>query len=204
MNSKRVECYQLLESLLKAIINEWGIGKVRECLLDLETRGETANILDKTAGKSRVPRKYSRPSAVSLATKAELPSNKKQLILKLAEKFDRKEFLPTAGHIRYFCDMNNAPIGAVKQRPDAFRKVLKLLANMPEESLQLLLDHGQHTGPSALGPLSQAMRSIGEQRTQRVRDVNPPATEEHVNESEAGGDDDGPRQPSFEDKINTE
>jgi hypothetical protein len=49
--------------------------------------------------------------------------------------------------------------GAIKDRSDAFRRLLKVLPALPPEQLERLGNSALHSGPSQLGPLSDAIAS---------------------------------------------
>ena len=66
----------------------------------------------------------------------------------------------------------------IKQRTEIFRRVLRLLLTKPETALQKIIDTDAHSGPSSLAPLSDAIRSVGEQ-------MNNPAASYGVSQNSA-------------------
>ncbi len=112
--------------------------------------------------KQRRPRKKTeKPTASTMASKISIQPEKKQLIQILAERYDSKLFLPTAGDIRYFFEMQReiSP-PSNKQRVDKFQYVLEILLNMQESTLQKIIENNLYSGPAQLGPLSDAMRNV--------------------------------------------
>ena len=89
----------------------------------------------------------------------ELPSDKLSAMTELAERFQRKSFLPTFGEIINFCQIYDFEAPASKGRANAIPKVFKLIAGMETEEVQRILDDGMFSGPSRLGPIADAIRN---------------------------------------------
>ena len=91
--------------------------------------------------------------------------------MQLAERYDRKRFLPSVADVREFLIMmGERPIG-MKNRKEAFRVLLQSLIRLPDDRLQQLVGTALHSGPSELGPLSDAIAAAGE-RLPRQRQAN--------------------------------
>lgn len=164
MKKKSLTRTDLLTSLIRTLVEEWGYAEVSRRLSEFKSSGDLPST--KTVGNDkRVNRKTEKPTAKVLAEKVSLPPDQKRLIQSLAEKYDAKQFLPSSGDIRYFFEVHGEVRPPPKQRNDAFRKILKLLSVMPENSLRIMIEDDAHSGPSRLGPLSDAMRGVGEQRS---------------------------------------
>lgn len=161
---KKISRDNLLGVLLKVLIDEWGYDPVRERLETLHI-SNGAQSREAYPSKQRRPRKKTeKPTASALASKISLPSEQKRLIQRLAERYDAKLFLPTAGDIRYFFEMHSEIPPSSKHRSDYFRRILKLLSTLQESTLRKIIEDDAHSGPSQLGPLSDAMRNVGKQR----------------------------------------
>jgi hypothetical protein len=92
-------------------------------------------------------------------------------LLQLAERYDQKQFLPSVADVREFLIMmGERPVG-MKDRQEAFRVLLQSLMRLPVERLQQFVRTALHSGPSELGPLSDAIAAAGE-RLPRQRQVN--------------------------------
>lgn len=154
--------HDMLASLVKRFGNEellLAISEIQEIPFDRLGRRQSAE-------KGRViprerARSSERPSAVLIAQRADVPPTKKTLLVNLALQFDHKAFLPTLPDIRHFLEMRGKNLGSIKQRSDAFRKVIAAVVGMPEDALERLLANSLHSGPSQLGPLSDAIKAVG-------------------------------------------
>jgi hypothetical protein len=166
MNDKRSGRINLLRSILSVLVGEWGLETLHVELERLRTadRGSDLSgvrISDALGGMVRATRATEKPTAAMLADKVSLPPAQKELIRRLAIKFDNKHFLPTAGDVKYFFEVHGEAVPTVKQRSESFRRVLRVLSSLPESSLRKMIDDGAHSGPSSLAPLSDAMREVG-------------------------------------------
>jgi hypothetical protein len=71
-------------------------------------------------------------------------------------------FLPSVADVREFLIMmGTRPIG-MKDRTQAFRVLLESLTQLPIARLQQLAQTSLHSGPSELGPISDAITIAGE------------------------------------------
>ena len=115
------------------------------------------------------PRKRApKPNAAEYAAKMELPSDKQAAVVALAERFERKAFLPTFGDVVNFCETYGIDVPASRTRVNAIPRVFKFLANdMDANEVQSILDYELFSGPSRLGPLADAIRRNG--RASRAR-----------------------------------
>lgn len=164
MMEKKILRDDLLSSLLRVLVDEWGYESVRDRLDTLSVINEAQPMEVSRGKKQRSGGNAEKPTASMLAAKISLPQEQKYLIQNLAERYDSKLFLPTAGDIRYFFEIHGEAAPSSKQRSEAFRRVLKVLSSMQENALRKLIEDDAHGGPSRLGPLSEAIRTVGEQR----------------------------------------
>jgi hypothetical protein len=164
MVEKKISREDLLSSLIKLLVDEWGYDLVRDRLNALSGINEEQSLEVSVGNKQHSREKAKKPTASVLAAKISLPPEQKYLIQNLAERYDSKRFLPTAGDIRYFFEMHGEAAPSSKQRIEVFRQVLKVLSAMQENALRKLIEDDAHSGPSRLGPLSEAIRTVGEQR----------------------------------------
>jgi hypothetical protein len=164
MSEQKISRENLLSSLLKALVNEWGHTAVRQCLDALSEPNATQSSEISGSSKQRSRGKTDKPTAAALAEKISVPPGHLRLIATIAERYDRKLFLPTAGDIRYFFEVHGEATPSIKHRSDAFRRVLKVLSTMQEDALRQMIEDEAYSGPSQLQPLSEAMRDVGERR----------------------------------------
>jgi hypothetical protein len=160
----------LLNDLLKTLVDEWGHEEVAAALADTIsssqplTRAATGSNLGSSGAKRLL-------SATAQIERAALEGERRDLFLQLAERYDRKRFLPSVADVREFLIMmGERPIG-MKNRKEAFRVLLQSLIRLPDDRLQQLVGTALHSGPSELGPLSDAIAAAGE-RLPRQRQAN--------------------------------
>ena len=96
--------------------------------------------------------------AVEYASRLDLPPEKKRVVVELAERFENKSFLPTFGDIANFCGIYGIDAPTSKSRSSAIPRVFRLIAAMETDKIQRILDSGLFSGPSRLGPISDAIR----------------------------------------------
>lgn len=89
---------------------------------------------------------------------------RKALLVAAAEKFQDKSFLPTVGDVRNFCGVYGID-GSFDSRAGAAPKVFRFLASMSVEEMARMLDRGVFSGPARLGPIADAMRDAGRERS---------------------------------------
>jgi len=148
----------LLENLLRALVQEWGHDEVQTALGRLGTSSGSDALSGgvEQNGHSK-KRRSARLGAVEQVARAHLAEAQAAALLELATRFDRKQFLPSISDVREFLLMMGERPGALKDRSDAFRRLLSALSRLPPERLEKLASSAQHTGPSQLGPLSDAI-----------------------------------------------
>jgi hypothetical protein len=149
----------LLTKLLQTLVDEWGYEDVATALAS--TNGALS---DRHAEGSTSPssKKRVRLSATEQIERAALEGEQKELLLQLAVRYDRKLFLPSVADVREFLIMmGTRPIG-MKDRTQAFRVLLESLMRLPIARLQQLAQTALHSGPSELGPISDAITLAGE------------------------------------------
>ena len=106
-------------------------------------------------------------TAPEYVAKMDLPEEKVSAVTELAERFDRKAFLTTFGEIAGFCQMYGIRVPASRGRASAIPRVFKFVAEMEADDIQQILDDGMFSGPSRLGPISEAIRNYSSAAAQR-------------------------------------
>ena len=112
------------------LLREWGRDAVSACIAELDTSFVPRERQRRPEGADRIPSSR-KLNAVEIADRAELPTTKRAALLGLASLFNQKLFLPTASDVRHFLELRGQQPAPVKQRVDAFRKVLTLLLTCP-------------------------------------------------------------------------
>ena len=154
-----------IEAALRPIVRQYGLGSVLESLGKIadaqrESSAQVGGSSDADSGKKSKKRSI-KATAPAYVSKLELSSEKVAPVVDLAERFERKEFLPTFGDIAHFCQMYGIEVPASKTRASAIPRVFKHIASMETEEIQRILDDGLFSGPSRLGPIADAIRRNG-------------------------------------------
>lgn len=158
----------LLRSLLGALVERWGSASVFQALTQLaegggaQRDGRQVQPAKRKAAKVKLGAPAEKRSSAAYVVRLDLPERRRALLLDMATLFDRRELLPTAADVRNFVQMRSGRHVDIKQRSDAFRRLVDVALDMPEEQLERLVKGGGHGGPSRLGPLSDAIKMAGE------------------------------------------
>ncbi|MBM9614715.1 hypothetical protein JWJ90_10500 [Desulfobulbus rhabdoformis] len=145
---------RLLRELLSVLVKEWGHDEVKCALEDINN--EAASGVTSRQARARV---YKKPNAENLVKRLDVPKEQKALLMDFASKFDNKEILPKVGDVRYFLEMQGEKAESIQQRSKAFSAILNVLLQMSCESLNSVVRGFSYSGPSALGPLSDAIKA---------------------------------------------
>jgi hypothetical protein len=157
----------LLIDSLRSLVRQWGHKEVKAALADVcgtagwDDASQSPNIGDERTKRLRSATKLLASEQVA---RAQLPEVQEVILLKLAVRFDRREFLPSISDVRQFLIMMGETPGAMKDRSEAFRRLLKLLSRLPLERLEQLMSSSLYSGPSQLGPLSDAISTVAASR----------------------------------------
>ena len=154
-----------IEAALRPIVRQYGLGSVLESLGKIADAQRESSV-QAGAGRGKKPNKRSvKATAPEYVSKLDLVSEKVAPVVDLAERFERKAFLPTFGDIAHFCQMYGIEVPASKTRASAIPRVFKHIASMETEEIQRILDDGLFSGPSRLGPIADAIRRNGRSST---------------------------------------
>ena len=149
-----------LRNAVRSIVDRYGYEQVDECLKELHALelqdGSNASL--STESSRRVPVK---PTAPEYVAKLDMPAEKKEVAVQLAERFHEKTFLPSFGEISHFCRQYGINEPRSKSRASAIPRVFKFIADMEPNDLERILDEGLFSGPSRLGPIADAIRRNG-------------------------------------------
>lgn len=150
-----------IEAALRPIVRQYGLGRVLESLGKIADAQRESSV-QAGADREKKPKKRSvKATALEYVSKLELSSEKIAPVVDLAERFERKAFLPTFGDIAHFCQIYGIEVPASKTRASAIPRVFKHIASMETEEIQRMLDDGLFSGPSRLGPIADAIRRNG-------------------------------------------
>lgn len=142
---------KLLSNLLQPLLEEWGHEEIEVALRSL------ANLSTVGASQDRQIRQKAKPLASDQVVRMELPEPQASILRDLAARFDRKQFLPSVADVREFMVMAGERPVDMKDRSEAFRRLLPMLTLLPPDRLERLANNAQHSGPTRLAPLSDAI-----------------------------------------------
>jgi len=156
----------LLNRLVHVLVDGWGYEAVAGALANAASSSRRLTEHERSP-KLQTANRGARPSATEQVERAPVEGEQKEALLQLAVRYDSKEFLPSVADVREFLIMlGERPVG-LKDRKDAFRILLRSLTQLPIERLQQLARSAQHSGPSRLGPLSDAIAATSESLRRR-------------------------------------
>src|SRR5207248_9062888 len=105
-----------------------------------------------------------RQTDVDIVEHGQFAGAQKDALLRVAELFDRREFLPSPTDVREFMYLIGERPNSIKDRSDAFRLLLKHFSQLTAERLDHISRNAIHSGPSQLAPLSEAIANVGSSR----------------------------------------
>lgn len=162
-NKFRQHSFELLKALLIPFVKEWGRDTLMRAITEINDE-EIVGRTNQAVNRRRLPsalqkdKNTQRPSAISMVEKVEVPDARRRLLLDIAAQFEHKAFLPTISDVRNFLAMRGEDASNLSKRPDAFRKIINVIIDLPDESLERLARSQRYSGPSQLGSLSDAIK----------------------------------------------
>jgi len=151
----------VIVKMLGTMVDEWGLEEVADGLRKLAAERGVGLFDSRPGVKILGARKRSKLNAMQQIDRAQVPPEKRAILVVLAKRFDQKSFLPSLADIREFLTMSGQSPPAIKDRSDAFRSLLRFLQELPIERLNEIASSESHSGPSRLGPLSEAIAAAG-------------------------------------------
>ena len=146
----------LLIRLLQPLVDEWGCEDVLAALGEVRSPADGSKS-SRVGGTRSHGLGDTKVTAVSQIERAGLQDEQMSSMMLLAERYDSKKFLPSVADVREFVIMlGERPVG-MKDRREAFGILLRSLRNLPIERLRQIAEISLHSGPSELGPLSDAI-----------------------------------------------
>lgn len=147
---------QKLDAALRPIVDEYGLGSVLEALGKIASSQENGGKANPSRRKAKP-----KPTAPAYVAKMELPADKQQVVGELAERFERKDFLPSFGDIAHFCEAYGVELPSSRTRASAIPRIFKFIAELDTAEIQKISDSGMFTGPSQLAHIADAIRRNG-------------------------------------------
>lgn len=146
--------------MLRLLIDEWGYDEVEAAIKQFRPNDQNLFSLrqqSQATHSGHRPQRRSKPLAVDQVEHTGLPKQQEDLLREIARRFDLKQFLPSSSDVREFLLMMDQGPTIIRDRSDAFRKVLRALSVISMDRLEEIANSALHSGPSQLGPLSDAI-----------------------------------------------
>ena len=154
----------LLIKLLAPLVSHWGYDAVSHCLISFENfhydnltdqKKDLKNQVVLRAGNKRGAKWY------RILQQGDISEEKKLLLFKLMENFEKKIFLPRIPDVRSFLEMHGDFEHNFKQRTEATSRIVSVLLLENIDNLQRILESSNLSSVSDLGSLSDAIKSAG-------------------------------------------
>jgi len=111
-----------------------------------------------SAGKPAATRV--KPTAVKIVNSIEITdSEKKEILLTMAKKYEEKEFMPSVNYVRNFL-CNERDVSRIKSRQQVTSAVFKKLARMETGKLREIVDRGTYAPPATLRSIARAIEGF--------------------------------------------
>lgn len=154
---------KLLREILSVAVNHWGVQEVRRELDRIpDPQGEPSIPAGEANAASASRKSRQRPRPREIVFRYELPDKIREDALQLASMYEAKSFLPTIADVRHFLETRGRDSRNVKNRDQAFVRVIDLVLGMGPEAIRQLRNSAVHGRPSRLGPISDAIGSAGD------------------------------------------
>lgn len=156
-----------LQTEIRSLIERFGMSAVLRGLGDFAPDRDLPSQTRETKARSNMtqsPLKKTKPTAVEYVTKMNMPADRKELVLRAAEQFQSRVFLPSVGDVRNFFQIYDINWQRTNSRNGAMPRLFKHLATMDTKDIREILDKGTFAGPASLGPISDAIHQLGAER----------------------------------------
>ena len=148
-----------LRAILQPIVEQYGVNAVSRTLHELKHVRDYCSPAKTPASHPRKDRP--KPTAVEYVRKMDLSADRAAVVVRAAEQFHERTFLPTMADVRNFCQTYNIDVPATKSRVSAIPRIFKFISMMDVSEVHKMLDGGMFSGPARLGPVADAIRNFG-------------------------------------------
>lgn len=148
---------EILKEILQTLVRGWGHAAVLASLHEIRSP-----LADRKSTRSYKENKKADKAAAQIVADASLPAEKKHLLLQLAERFDEGSAFPRITDVRSFLITHDRNSNDIKDRSQAFKRMLPVLSGMSEKGLEKVISRSHHSGPAELEAISNAIRGAGE------------------------------------------
>ncbi|MGR3914607.1 MAG: hypothetical protein OD918_08845 [Gammaproteobacteria bacterium] len=157
-----------LQEKLSVLISGFGYETVRKTLGKMKA-GQSV-CAKRSAASRRIPgarssdcaaKKRAKPNAVNTVTSTDIAdSEKKKILIVLAEKYEAKKFMPNVTHVRAFLSNGERDVSRIKSRQQVTVAVFKQLAALETGKLREMLERGLYGPPKRLEAFARAIEGF--------------------------------------------
>jgi hypothetical protein len=167
---------KILREVLAVLISHWGAEAVAREVNRLQRQLPGATSAITTVRHENELRKEPkrRPKPTEILARYQIPDRIRDDAVELTKMYEKKTFLPTIVDVKNFLESRGRPITGIKNRDQAFLRVIDLVLGLPDDYLKHLRNSAAHGLPARLGPISDAIGSAGETiRARRLGRITP-------------------------------
>ena len=152
-----------LRKILLALVDDFGYQEVLKSLDNLSTSvtrvEESRRSPNVGSNKSKA-----RQNAIAFVEALEIDDEgKRNILLVLARKFEKKAFMPNVNNVRAFLEQQGQDISHIKSRQQAVSAVFKCLSDWETHSLSDMHKRGSYGGPKSLSVIAESIENMGKQ-----------------------------------------
>ena len=154
-----------VQQALLALIADSGYDTVRSAFDNIRPlRTSEARVAPKRPRKKTQAKPRADKTAVVVVSSLDVPDDKRAVLMALADKYDAKDFMTSAGSVRAFLEGEGRDASHIKSRQRAVGVVFKCLAAKDTEYLEEMERGGWYGPPKTLANIARAIENYGRQR----------------------------------------
>lgn len=160
-----------LQTALSALVAECGYASVIRSLEKMRPKDKGADVVTPPPNNKEPAKKPRvKKDAVAVVASLDLPEGeKKRALVRLAERYENKTFMPNVNHVRAFLEGMGMDVSRIKSRQQVTVRVFKHLADMPEGEVQDVEHSGCFDPPKSLDVIADAIHAFGRRQRQEER-----------------------------------
>ena len=153
-----------LRDALGPIVERYGYASVNQALREMKSSRAGNRRKNPRPENISSKRKKRSLSAVEYVLKMDLPSDRESILVRAAEQFERRFFLPTIGDIRNFWSVYRIETQVPSSRAVGIPKIFKFMSSMDPKEVARILNAKAFSGPAKLGPIAEAIENLSGER----------------------------------------
>ena len=152
-----------LRRILSALVDDFGYQEVRKSLDDFCTR-ETRDGAERKSSLGGQDKSRVRQNAIDIVETLVVDDERKRdILLVLAQRFEKKAFMPNVNSVRAFLEQHGKDVSHIKSRQQAVSAIFKCLADLETRSLCEMHSKGLFGGPKSLAVIADSIEKAGQQ-----------------------------------------